>query len=48
MLIQSKKLRIVAVIAALVLTGAMLANAQQKAGIPKPQDKMAMGEEGIK
>ena len=49
MLMGSKCLRIIAVIAVLVLTGTLLGNAaQQKAAVPKPQDRMAMGEEGIR
>lgn len=49
MLMQSNKLRIFAAIAVLVLTGTLLGNAaQQKAAAPKPQNKMAIGEEGIK
>jgi len=45
---RSNKLRIVAIIAVSLLTVTILANAQQKAAVPKPQDKMTMGEEGIK
>lgn len=49
MVMRSKCLRIIAVIAVLVLTGALLGNAaQQKAAVPKPQNKMAIGEEGIR
>jgi len=48
MLKLSNRLRIVAVIAVLGLTGAALGHAQQKASVPKPQDKMVMGEQGIK
>ena len=48
MLMRSKQLRVVGFIAILVLTGAFLANAQQKTSVPKPQDKMTMGEESIK
>jgi EF hand len=49
MLMPSNKLRIFAAIAVLVLTGTLLGNAaQQKAAVPKPQNKMAIGEEGIK
>jgi len=48
MRLLSNGLRIIAVIAVLVFAGTMLGNAQQKAAVPKPQDKMAMGEEGIK
>ena len=48
MLKLSNRLRIVAVLAILVLTGAMLGKAQQKAAVPKPQNNMAMGEEGVK
>src|SRR5277367_475751 len=48
MRLLSNGLRIIAVIAVLVFAGTMLGNAQQKAAVPKPQNKMAIGEEGIK
>ena len=42
-------LRLVIPIAALVVTGTMLGNAAaQKASVPKPQNKLAIGEEGVK
>jgi hypothetical protein len=49
MLIRTNKLRIFVVIAVSVVTGTMLVNASaQKASVPKPQNKLAIGEEGIK
>jgi hypothetical protein len=49
MLIRKGKLRLVIPIAALVVTGTMLGNAAaQKASVPKPQNKLAIGEEGVK
>ncbi len=49
MLMRSKSLPIIALIAVLALSGTLLSNAaQQKAAVPKPQDKMVIGEEGIK
>ena len=49
MLIARGKLWIVMAIAALVVTGTMLGNAAaQKASVPKPQNKLAIGEEGVK
>jgi hypothetical protein len=44
----SNGLRVLAVMALLVIAGTMLGNAQQKASVPRPQDKMAMGEDSIK
>ena len=42
-------MRIIVVIAVLVVTGTVLGNAAaQKASVPKPQNKLAMGEDGIK
>jgi hypothetical protein len=47
--IRTNKLRIVVVIAVSVVTGTMIVNASaQKASVPKPQNKLAIGEEGIK
>jgi hypothetical protein len=49
MLMRKGKLWIVVVIAVSVVTGTMLGNAAaQKASIPKPQNKLAIGEEGVK
>jgi hypothetical protein len=47
--IRTNKLRIFVVIAVSVVTGTMIVNASaQKASVPKPQNKLAIGEEGIK
>ena len=49
MMMQKNKLWIISVIAVLVVTGTMLGNAAaQKAAVPKPQNKLAMGEDGVK
>jgi Ca2+-binding EF-hand superfamily protein len=49
MLMQTNKLGVIVVIAVLVVTGTMLGNAAaQKASVPKPQNKLAIGEEGVK
>jgi hypothetical protein len=49
MIMQKNKLWIISVIAVLVVTGTMLGNAAaQKAAVPKPQNKLAMGEDGVK
>jgi Ca2+-binding EF-hand superfamily protein len=49
MRIRKGKLWIVVVIAVLVVTGTMLGSAAaQKASVPKPQNKLAIGEEGVK
>jgi hypothetical protein len=49
MLMRKGKLWIVVVIAVSVVTGTMLGNAAaQKASVPKPQNKLAIGEEGVK
>jgi Ca2+-binding EF-hand superfamily protein len=49
MLMRKGKLWIVVVIAVLVVTGTMLGNAAaQKASVPKPQNKLAIGEEAVK
>lgn len=47
--IRKGKLCIVVVISLLVVTGTMLGNAAaQKASVPKPQNKLLIGEDGIK
>jgi Ca2+-binding EF-hand superfamily protein len=49
MLIRTNQLRIIVAIAVLVATGTMLGTAAaQKAAVPKPQDRLAMGEDGVK
>jgi Ca2+-binding EF-hand superfamily protein len=49
MLMRKGKLWIVVVIAVLVVTGTMLGNAAaQKASVPKPQNKLAIGQEAVK
>lgn len=49
MLMRKGKLWIVVVIAVLVVVGTMLGTAAaQKASVPKPQNKLAIGEDGIK
>jgi hypothetical protein len=49
MLMRKGKLWIVVVIAVSVVMGTMLGNAAaQKASVPKPQNKLAIGEEGVK
>jgi len=49
MLMRKNKLWIIVVIAVLVVTGTMLGNAvAQKAAVPKPQNKLAMGEDEVK
>lgn len=49
MLMRKGKIWIVVVIAVLVVTGTMLGSAAaQKASVPKPQNKLAIGEEGVK
>jgi Ca2+-binding EF-hand superfamily protein len=49
MLMRTNKLGVIVVIAVLVVTGTMLGNAAaQKASVPKPQNKLAIGEEGVK
>ena len=49
MMMQKNKLWIISVITVLVVTGTMLGNAAaQKAAVPKPQNKLAMGEDGVK
>jgi hypothetical protein len=49
MLMRTKRRSVIVVIAVLVVAGTMLGNAAaQKASVPKPQNKLAMGEEGVK
>lgn len=49
MLTQTSKRWIIAATAALVVTATMLGTAAaQKASVPKPQNKLAIGEDGIK
>lgn len=46
---RTKMRWIIVVIAVLVVTGTMLGNAAaQKASVPKPQNKLLIGEDGIK
>jgi hypothetical protein len=49
MLMRKNRLWIVVVIAILVVMGTMLGTAAaQKASVPKPQNKLAMGEDGVR
>jgi hypothetical protein len=49
MLMRKNRLWIVVAIAILVVMGTMLGTAAaQKASVPKPQNKLAMGEDGVK
>jgi hypothetical protein len=49
MLMGKGKLWIVVVMAVLIVTGTMFGTAAaQKASVPKPQNKLAMGEDGVK
>lgn len=49
MLMRTKKLWTIAIIATLLVSGLMLGNAfAQKAAVPKPQDRVAMGEDGVR
>ncbi len=49
MLMRKGKIWTVVVIAVLVVTGTMLGNAAaEKASVPKPQNKLLIGEDGIK
>ena len=45
---RTKRLWIIIVIAVLVVTGTKLGNAAQKAAVPKPQNKLAIGEDEVK
>jgi Ca2+-binding EF-hand superfamily protein len=49
MLMQSKKLWMIAIISTLLVSGLMLGNASaQKAAVPKSQDRLAMGEDQVR
>ena len=49
MLMRKDRLWIIVVIGVLVVTGTILGNAAaQKASVPKPQDKLAIGEQGVR
>ncbi|MGC1416599.1 MAG: hypothetical protein WA817_15035 [Candidatus Acidiferrum sp.] len=49
MLMRTKKPWTIAIIATLLVAGLMLGNASaQKAAVPKPQDRLAMGEDGVR
>jgi EF hand domain-containing protein len=49
MLMRTKRLWVIVVIAVLVATGTMFVNAAaQKASVPKPQNKLLIAEDGIK
>jgi len=49
MLRRANKVWIIAIITVLVVTGTMLVNAAaQKASVPKPQDKLAIGENEVR
>jgi len=49
MLMRTKRFWIIAVIAASVITATMIGTAAaQKASVPKPQNRLAIGEDGIK
>jgi hypothetical protein len=49
MLMRKNRLWVIVFIAVLVVTGTMLGNAAaQKAAVPKPQNKLAMGEDEVK
>ena len=49
MLRQTNRVWIIVAIAAMVAMGGMLGNAAaQKASVPKPQDKLALGEDEVK
>ncbi len=49
MLMRTKKPWTIASIATLLVSGLMLGNAfAQKAAVPKPQDRVAMGEDGVR
>ncbi|MGB7282616.1 MAG: hypothetical protein WBE13_10170 [Candidatus Acidiferrum sp.] len=49
MLMRTNRLRVVVAVGVLVSTGCILRNAvAQKAAVPKPQDRLAMGEDGVK
>jgi hypothetical protein len=49
MLLRKKSSWAIVIIAVLIVTGTMLGNASaQKASVPKPQNKLAMGENEVK
>jgi len=49
MLSRTNRVRIIVAITVLIATGTMLVNAAaQKASVPKPQDKLTMGEEEVR
>ena len=49
MLLRKKSWWVVVIVAVLIVTGTMLGNAAaQKASVPKPQNKLAMGENEVK
>jgi Ca2+-binding EF-hand superfamily protein len=49
MLLRKKSSWVIVIIAVLIVTGTMLGNAAaQKASVPKPQNKLAMGESEVK
>jgi hypothetical protein len=49
MLMRTKKPWTIAIIATLLVAGLMLGNASaQKAAVPKPQDRVAMGEDAVR
>jgi hypothetical protein len=49
MLLRKKSLWVIVIIAVLIVTGTVLGNAAaQKASVPKPQNKLAMGENEVK
>jgi Ca2+-binding EF-hand superfamily protein len=49
MLTRKNRVRIIVVIAVLVATATMLGTAAaQKTGVPKAQDRLAMGEDGVR
>ncbi|HXE34660.1 MAG TPA: hypothetical protein VN087_12145 [Verrucomicrobiae bacterium] len=49
MLMRKARLWIVVIIAVLIVTGTMFGTAAaQKASVPKPQNKLAIGEDGVK
>ena len=49
MLLRKKSSWVIVIIAVLIVSGTMLGNAAaQKASVPKPQNKLAMGENDVK
>ena len=49
MLMRTNKLRVLVIIGVLVVTGTVLGNATaQKASVPRPQDRLSMGEDNVK